>query len=341
MVLSILAVLLGFALLVVAADKLLVPGAVGLARLLALTPAVIGLTVVALGTSMPELAVSSLAALDGSPDIAMGNVLGSNIMNVALVLGLTASIAPIAVRGSVVKLEWPFMFLASVLLFLLARDGLIDRVEGMGFIALLIGFTTLMIWLARRSVKRAAHAVQSGTATTPTGDEELDFDMPVDDELMREELIGGLKGLLVYGAMVTVGIALLVVGAKIALYGAVEIARAFELSERIIGLTIIAFGTSLPELVASVVAALKGEDELALGNILGSNIYNILCILGVTATLAPVPVAPAVLEVDAWMMLGTSFALFPMMVLLRRIPRLGGVALLASALTYTGWLLLS
>jgi cation:H+ antiporter len=309
------AVILGFALLMFGGDAL-VRGAVGLAERLDLSPAVIGLTVVAFGTSMPELAVSASAALSGSPDIATGNIVGSNIMNVALVLGLTAVILPVGVGGTVLRAEWPFMFFASVLLVLVIRDGTLSGVEGAIFLALLIAFTAFMIWLSKRSP----------TPPPEAGDDEGAYAGP---EVSQAKQIA--KDV----AWVVGGIAVLVGGGRLALVGAVSIAEAAGLSERVIGLTVVALGTSMPELVASVVAAFRKADAVALGAILGSNIYNILCILGITALITPIPINPGIFNLDVWMMLGTSLVIFPMMLIFRRIPRLGGLALVISVVVYT------
>jgi cation:H+ antiporter len=270
---------------------------------------------------MPELAVSATAALAGSPDIATGNVVGSNIMNVALVLGTTAVILPVGVETVALRLHWPFMFLASLLFTGLIWDRTLSFVEGAIFMALLVAFTWFMIWLGRRD--------QNGKKES--GDDE-------DDHSGVQTSLG--KKLAKDLGFVLGGIALLVGGGRLALYGAVELAQAAGLSERVIGLTVVALGTSLPELVASVIAAWKKADDIALGNIIGSNIYNILCILGITAMITPIPINEGIFKVDIWMMLGTSFAIFPMMLIFRKIPRLGGLALVISVVAYTTVLIL-
>lgn len=300
--------------------ELLVRGATTLARIAGLTPAVIGLTVVAMGTSLPELVVSLLAARDGSPAIAVGNVVGSNMFNIVGILAITALVVPLPVRGSVVRIEWPFMFAASWIGVMFMRDLLVDRLEGLTFLAALLLFTWYAIRLAREEM-RADEAAQFEAAAKGRG-------LP-----LRLQEVGVATGLLL------VGIVLLVVGGNWLVDGAVTLARAIGMSERVIGLTIVAAGTSSPELAASLVAARRGQTDVAVGNLIGSNIFNVLAILGTTALVTPIQVPAEALETDVWWMLGTSFVLFPLMRRRMRVGRVEGGVLLAGYAVYLGLLL--
>lgn len=248
----------------------LIRGAVSVARLTRLSPAVIGLTIVAMGTSLPELSVSVVAALEGRSDIAVGNVVGSNIFNVAAIVGLTAVVLPIRVHLTAVKLEWPFMFTALCVCLLLARDGRLDRLEAGFFLIALVLFAAYTIRVAR-------------TALTASDQAELA------DEVQRLTLA---RRLAVDVGLIVLGLALLVAGGRLLVSGAVTIAQVAGLSERVIALTIVAAGTSLPELAASAVAARRGHPDIALANVIGSNVFNALGILGVVALMQPQAVNP-------------------------------------------------
>jgi len=312
-------VLLGLVLLG-GGGEALVRGATAIARIVGLTPAVIGLTIVAIGTSLPELVVSLIAAWQGQPDIAVGNVVGSNIFNVVGVLGITAIITVVPVHGTAVKLEWPFMFVVSFFTFLLARDGAIDRLEG-GFLLVSYAlFTVFMVRLARQEV---------------IGAEREEFRQEVDTRTIRAPD----KGLALALGAATLGLVLLLLGGRALVVGAVELARLAGLTERVIGLTVVAFGTSMPEVAASVVAALRGRTDVAVANLIGSNIFNLLGILGTTALVSPVPVAPAMVRVDMVWMLVTSLALFPILRSGMKVTRIEGVLLLAAYLVYLATLL--
>lgn len=307
MVVEILLVLGGLALLVLGGD-LLVKGAVGLSLKLGMTPLVVGLTVVAFGTSAPELLVSLSAALKGSSGIAMGNVVGSNIANVLVILGVTALVSAIVTRGHDLRESWAMMIGASVLLIALAFTGEIGRIEGL----ILLAALALVLW-RQLSTGRADEAdVDSSTMGAGWG---------------RIALWLGL------------GLVLLPVGANLLVAGATDIARAFGISETVIGLTLVAIGTSLPELAASVASALKGRADMALGNVVGSNIFNILAILGITAVIAPLPVPPEMLRLDLWMMLGSSLLLAPFLLRAVTISRPIGAAFVAAYGAYA-WVLL-
>lgn len=296
----------GLALLTFAGGKL-IDFAVALAERARLTPSVIGLTIVAAGTSAPELFVSVTAALGGSPDIAIANVVGSNIANIALVLALCALIAPIPVDRALLRLEYPFMVLASWITLLLCRDGAIDRLEAGFFLTAMVGFIAYAVWIARG----AAIALEETGAA----------------RLARLPLAVLLLGL----AACFAGLAF---GARLLVAGATSLAAALGVSERVIGLTIVAVGTSLPELVASLAAALKRQHAMAVTNIVGSNIFNLLLILGAAALVRPIPVAAALVSPDMWVMMATAVGLLPLFWIRLRIGRLEGGVLLVGYAAY-------
>ena len=296
MVLDTLAIAGGLVLLALGGE-FLVRGAVGLARSFRVTPAVIGLTVVAAGTSMPELVVSVLAAFQGSPDIAVANVVGSNIFNIGLVLGLTALILPLAVESTTVRIEWPFLLVISVGVYLLALDGL-GRLEGLLMIAVLVVFVVFMVRQARVHPEMG-----EGVPDEPAG------------HLLRDLVL------------LAVGIGMLIGGGKLIVTGASDIARALGVSERVIGLTVVAMGTSLPELASSLVAALRGRSDVAVGNIIGSCVFNLLGILGVGSVLVPLSMNPRIASVDLPWMLGFTLLVGPLILFGRRLGRIDGTLL--------------
>lgn len=250
-------IVVGFIFLVKGADWF-VDNASGIATKIGISPLVIGLTIVAFGTSMPELAVSVTAALEGANEIAVGNVVGSNLFNLLVVAGLSACIYPLVVNPTIFKRDWPISTIAAIVLMFFLLDRTLSSLEG---IILLIFFAiTLYIQL------------KSGKETEED---------KVEDRPMVSLLI-----------FLFIGITCIIIGGQLAVEGATELARILGLSETLIGLTVVAIGTSLPELVTSVVAAKKGENEIAMGNVIGSNVFNILCILGVSAVLHPIHVEP-------------------------------------------------
>ena len=309
----------GLALLAVGGD-VLVRGAVALARVAGLTTAVIGLTVVALGTSMPELVVSVVASFRGQPDITVGNVIGSNLFNTLVILGVMAVLRPVPVHSGAVRVDWPVMLLVTAVALLVIRDGFVDRAEGAVFLMGLAAFVALSVWIARREVTRAEAE-------------------PIVERVEGPVVRDGWRAVTQSTALVVTGLAALILGGRILVDGAVQLARIVGVTERVIGLTIVAAGTSAPELAASIAAGRKGHADLAVANLLGSNIFNLLGILGVTALITPVPVSPEILRFDAWWMLGSAALLFPLMRIGRKINRLDGSLLLAAYLVYLGLLL--
>jgi len=314
MVLDLLSALAGLALLIVGGE-LLVRGATGIALKARISPAVIGLTVVAAGTSMPELVVSVKAALAGSPDLALSNVVGSNIYNVLLILGLAAVVRPLEVAWTTLRLEWPVMLLASWTLLLLARDGTLDRLEGGYFVGSLMFFVAWTVRMAKRDVTPSERSELEDVAAVRGG--------------------GGIASWVRASGQVLGGVALLGGGANLLVGAASNVAAAAGVSERVIGLTLVAVGTSLPELVTSVVAAARGNSGVALGNVVGSNIFNILGILGLTTLIQPVPVNAQAARVDLWVMVAVAAILFPILRSQLRVTRLEGALLLAGAVVWS------
>lgn len=302
-------------LLLIAGAEALVRGATRLAARLGISPLVIGLTVVAYGTSAPELAVSVQASLSGSPDIALGNVVGSNIFNVLFILGLSALITPLIVARQLVRFDVPVMIAVSLLLYLFALGGRITPVEGGLLVAGIVAYTLFILRAGR---------TEGNSASSPSA--------PVRWRLQ--------DGLLLQLAMIATGLAALVVGAHWLVEGAVAIAQALGVSEAVIALTVVAAGTSLPEAATSVVAALRGERDIAVGNIVGSNIFNILMIVGVSALVSRdgLVVAPAILHFDLPVMLAVAVACLPIFFAGYMISRWNGALLYGYYLAYTLYL---
>ncbi|MBU0656029.1 MAG: calcium/sodium antiporter [Gammaproteobacteria bacterium] len=316
MLMPLLAIIAGFALLVWSADRF-VEGAAASAKHFGMSPLLIGMLIVGFGTSLPEMVVSAIAAHQGNPGLALGNAYGSNITNVALILGLTALIAPIAVHSGVVRKELPL--LAGIGLFSGWQlwDGELSRTDA---IVLVMGFFALVGWSIFTAIRNRNDAL--GTE--------------IDDELIEHPM--PLKRAMFWTG---VGLVLLVISSRILVWGAVSIAHELGVSDLIIGLTIVALGTSLPELAASIIAARKGEHDIALGNVLGSNMFNLLAVVGIAGVIHPLEVSLEILTRDWPVMMGLTLALFVMAYGFRgegRINRLEGGFLLCSYLAYTGWL---
>jgi cation:H+ antiporter len=312
--------IVGLVLLVVGAD-VLVGGAARLAARFGISPLVIGLTVVAFGTSAPELAVSVTSALsaDGGADVALGNVVGSNIFNVLFILGLSALVAPLVVQRQLVRLDVPLMILACGACWLMALDGVVGRIDGIVLVVALLAYTGLLLRIARKSGEDAPAEIPT---TEPTA---LTARLPV--QLVM--LVGGL--------------AMLVVGSGWLVDGAVAFARLFGVSELIIGLTIVAAGTSLPEVATSVLAAYRGQRDIAVGNVVGSNIFNIFCVLGISSAVAPsgVAVAPAALAFDIPVMTAVAVACLPLFITGGALSRWEGLLFLLYYIAYTTYLILA
>ncbi len=290
----------------------LVQGAARFAKTLGVSPIVIGLTIVAYGTSMPELLVSVQAALGGNADIAMGNVVGSNIANIGLIIGVSAFIFPMVVQLQFLRREIPIMIGVLLLLFFLAQDSVLQANDGLLFVMGAVGFSVFSYLLAKREEVEIIKETTEFTAV----------------------LVEPPKSLLSDLALIGVGIAVLVVGSDRLVFGAVNIATALGVSQLVIGITLVAVGTSLPELATSVIAAFKKESEIAIGNVVGSNIFNVLGILGITSLITPINVNPQLIRVDMFIMIGFSVALY-LFCIGRKINRVEGLLLLGGYIAFT------
>jgi cation:H+ antiporter len=318
--LSVVQILIGFIGLI-AGGEILVRGASNLAASARISPLVIGLTVVAFGTSAPELAVTLQAALSGSPELAVGNVVGSNIANVLLILGLAALITPLVVESRVVRIDVPLVIAASAALWVLSLNGGVGLVDGILLFGVLIGY---LIWSVMEG-RQEGQAIQ----------DEFAEGLGVRDQSNLGHL-GKQVGLVV------VGLLLLAISARLLVAGASDIARTLGVSELVIGLTVVAIGTSLPELVASVVASLRGQRDIAVGNVVGSNLFNILGVLGLGAILAPggIPVSEQVIAVDMPIMIATAVACLPIFLTGRRINRFEGGLFLGYYVAYMAYVVM-
>jgi len=294
--------------------EVLVRGAVGLARSLRVTPAVIGLTIVSAGTSFPELVVSLLANLRGIPAVAVGNVLGSNIFNIGLILGVCALFITFPVEKKTLRLEWPLLMAISVLAALLMKGG-VGRFEGFLLLFVLVAFNVWMVQVARRQFEAEEAVLVEGEAPPPSEPGKAIF-------------------------YTVLGLVLLPVGAELVVRGAVGIALALGVSDRLIGLTVVAMGTSLPELASSLMAAIRGRTDVAVGNVIGSNVFNLAGIVGLTAVVKPLAVQPAFLRSDVFWMLGFTLLLAPLLYIHRKIGRVEGIVLLTMFTLYLSILIL-
>ena len=320
-------IVLGLVLLV-GGGELLVRGASDLAKRAGISSLVVGLTVVALATSAPELAVSVGATLNGQPDLAVGNVVGSNIVNTLVILGLSALVLPLAVRQQLVRLDVPVMVGMTVVLLLVSLDGRISLADGTLLLALMAVHTVVTVWVSRRSPEADDHPGQT-----------MD-----DSEQPSDEAGTGRRrpGVLLSAAFLAIGVGLLVLGAGQLVDGAVSIAEALGVSELVIGLTVVALGTSLPELATALIAAVRGERDMAVGNIVGSNIANIGLVLGVPALISGngLPVPPAALALDIPLMLAVAVALSPVVLTGFTMARWEGAMFLLLYGAYTAYLVL-
>ncbi|MBR4215585.1 MAG: calcium/sodium antiporter [Bacteroidales bacterium] len=313
MLLNILYIIIGVAVVLWGADRL-TDGAVGLAAKMNIPQIVIGLTVVAMGTSMPEFFVSLVSAINETPDLAVGNVVGSNIFNTLLIVGTAAVVAPMVISKTTVKKDIPFAVLASVLLFVFGLDNYISRIDAAILTAVFIFF---MIYTVRTGIKGAAENKQKASDAEPEKKP-----MPV------------WKAIL----FVLLGLACLVFGSNLFVNAATEVATELGVSEAIIGLTIVAGGTSLPELATSVVAARKGESAIAMGNVIGSNVMNILMIIGITGVICPMQVN-GITMIDLGVLLGSIALLWLFSFTKYKVERWEGALLLAIFAGYMSWLI--
>ena len=307
----------------VAGAELLVRGASKLALSFGLSPLVVGLTVVAFGTSAPEMAVSVGAAMSGQTDLAVGNVVGSNIFNVLVILGLSALITPLLVDVQLIRQEVPIMIGASVLLLVLSLDGRIAFTDAALLLVLQVAYTVFLVRQSRAQNLKAetVYAAELGHPDAQAWDARLPAQI----------------------GLIVVGLALLVGGSQALVSAAVTLAKAFGVSDLVIGLTIVAAGTSLPEVAASVMAALRGQRDIAVGNVVGSNLFNILGCLGLAGLVSDqgLPVPAAALDFDLWVMVAAALACLPVFVSGREVARWEGGVFLAYYVAYAAWLVLT
>ena len=291
-------------LLLLAGGEVLVRGAVGIARRYNISPLIIGLTIVSFGTSAPELMVSLQAALGGNPDIAIGNVVGSNIANLALVLGLTVIIFPIIIDKNTLRIDWPVMMVASLLFWYFISDGVISMYDGIFFVSILAAYIFYLFYNSSKS----------------EGDEEV-----LELEGFKVKWMQSLSVML---SLVALGCVGLIIGADFLVDGASKIASEFGVSDHIIGVTIVAFGTSVPELATSCIAAFKKQTDISVGNLIGSNIFNIFAILGITSIVTPITLQEeSLLQWDVFWMLGIAFLILPFTVFGLKLQRWKGFVL--------------
>ena len=303
-------ILLSFGVLFAGAE-LLVRGGSSMALRLGLTPLVIGLTVVAYGTSTPELIVSFKAAFAGQSDIAVGNVVGSNIFNIAIILGLAAMVCPIVTHFQVLRWDAPILFGATLLVPLAFLDGQVSRGEGLAALLLAVGYTVKAVMMAKREAPPEAG---------------VEVEVP------------GIKGGLALDVLkIGGGLGVLVLGSRLLVDNAVVVATGLGVSQAVIGLTIVAAGTSMPELATSVVAAIRRQPDIALGNVLGSNLFNILFVLGGSAMVHPVGTT-GMKAIDLWTMVGLTALLVPLLMTGRRLNRWEGLVLVSIYLAYLAYM---
>ncbi|BBM63703.1 calcium/sodium antiporter [Vibrio alfacsensis] len=308
--------IVGLVLLVWSADKL-VFGSAALARNVGISPLVIGMTILAMGSSAPEMMVSATAAWDGKTDTAVGNVLGSNIANIALILGITALIKPLSISSAVIRRELPLMIAVTVLAGILLWDNHLGFYEGVLLFVLFGGFLYAMLKISRKEQNAGDAFIEEQEAEIPEG-------------------VSNPKAIM----WVVIGLILLPIAASILVDNAVIIAKFFGMSDLVIGLTIIAVGTSLPELAASLAGVLKGEDDMAVGNIIGSNVFNILAVMGLPGIINPSMLSEYAMGRDFWVMLGVSLLLVAMCLgKSRSINRIEASILLVCFVAYQGYLL--
>lgn len=322
--------LAGLVALVVGAE-LLVRGASRLAVSLGLSPLVVGLTIVALGTSSPEIAVSIGAVLGGSTDVAIGNVVGSNVFNVLFILGVSALLVPLVVDSQLIRQEVPIMIGASLLLVVLVLDRELGRADGALLTALMVAYIGFLVWQSRALARRRRERESAAGPGLP------------EHAIARAARSGWDGHWAVQVAMVLVGLAGLVLGAQWLVDAAVAFARALGVSDLVIGLTVVAAGTSLPEVAATLAAAWRGERDMAVGNVVGSNILNIFACLGLAGLVSPAPllVPAAVMNFDLWVMLAVAAACLPVLLTGREIARWEGAVLLGYYCAYVAWLVLA
>ena len=322
MLLALSAIVIGLALLVWSSDKF-VDGASGIARNLGLSPLIIGITIVGLGTSAPEMLVSAIASFQGNPSLGVGNAIGSNIANIALILGVTALVAPVVISSGLIRLELPILLGGMLFGLFLILDGYLGFTDGL--------LLALALFVVMGILLYDAMHVKSSDALIGEIAGEADIQMPLKTAIMW------------FG----IGLLVLLISARMLVWGAVDVAHAFGISDLVIGLTIVAIGTSLPELAASIASARKGESDIAVGNVIGSNLFNLFGVMSIPGLVAPSALPSGVLHRDYPLMLILTAALFLMAFRFRsntpsrRINRFEGLALTGTFIAYQAWLFLA
>jgi cation:H+ antiporter len=318
--------LLGLAVLVLGAEAM-VRGSVEVAGRLGISPIVIGLTVVSIGTSMPELAIGVTSTREGSGALAVGNIAGTNVVNLLLILGLSALMVPLAMQTRTLRFELPVMAAAAIAMWVLAADGTLSRTDGAILVAGAICYVVTLIRVTRREsrvvVDEFAAAIATGAPDDPT--------------------VSGKRPMALYVAMMLGGIVVVVLGAELLVDGAVGMARGFGVSDALIGLTVVAVGTSAPELVTTVVSTIRGDRDVAIGNLMGSSIFNILLILGITVLVPAhgLVLPDSLVRIDIPVMVAVALICVPIFISGRRVSRGEGGAMVAAYLVYLGYLLMT
>ncbi|MCH8979706.1 MAG: calcium/sodium antiporter [Armatimonadetes bacterium] len=306
--------LLGGLALLIAGANFLVRGASSLAKAVGISPLVVGLTIVAFGTSSPELAIATSAAVSGKAELAVGNVVGSNIANVLLILGLASVIAPLTVKRRLIRFDVPFMIAMSLLMYVMAANGTFERWEGVLLLSIAVAYTWFLVRQSRRQAKKEAAPDEESTPGR-----------------------AWLNAVLIAG-----GLVMLILGSNLLVTGATNIARAMDVSELIVGLTIVAVGTSSPEIATTVMAAIKGQREMAIGAVIGSNVYNIVLVLGVASSIAPdaIRIPPSAMNFDIPVMVAVAVACLPVFFSGFKIVRWEGAMFLAYYAAYIAYLIM-
>ncbi|VXD15130.1 Na+/Ca+ antiporter, CaCA family [Planktothrix serta PCC 8927] len=319
MSLSVILLLIGGLVLLVLGAELLVRGASTIAAMLGIPSLLVGLTIVAYGTSSPEMAVSIQSSFAGQADVALGNVVGSNIFNILIILGISALIAPLMVASQLIRLDVPIMIGVSILAFMFGSDGTISRVDGTILFIGAIVYTLFLIYEAKKQKDQESSENQS-----------------------QASVENSLKNWLINICLIAVGLVLLIQGSNWLVESSTSIAKALGVSDLVIGLTIVATGTSLPELASSVVATIRGERDIAVGNVVGSNIFNILAVLGLSSAISPegIPVATAALNFDIPVMIAVAISCFPIFYTGKTIARWEGILFLGYYVAYSTYLIL-
>ena len=307
----------------------LVKAASSIALRFGIRPMVIGLTVVALGTSMPEFVLNFFAVLIDADALAVGNIIGSNVANIGLILGVSAMLMPLVVDDATIRKEYPLMLGTTILFYVLARDGLVSRIDGGILVLSLFGLMIFLVVDARRHARASGRSFRDTLSEGP-----IKADAEIKSRDTTDELTGRQRSLLLLGGMIGLSI-----GARLMVGSAVDIARMLDIQPVVIGLTIVAIGTSLPELAASIVCLLKQEGDMSVGNVLGSNMLNVLFVVGVISLIQPLAVEQVSINQHFPVMIGFALVFYPLARFRHSISKVEGIFLLIGFATYLGWLI--